>query len=366
MHNKALASLCGDRRGIYARISDSGLDRAVLAVKPDLDEDAVMVQFSIQSDSEIPASVQLFNQISFAIASGQFPSGYRLPSTRQLAMQTGLHRNTISKVYERLEAEGLVEAQVGSGIYVRGPKHEGAPRPARADIAPIPPQKLIAQVLDQLLQQGYSLAQIRELLAAAVEARLQAGTQVLVTVPQHDRGAGDIIVQELQQALSIPIQLVLLEELAAVLAADNSATVVTVRYFASQAEAITGPHGVRLLPIDIYDYSRELEIIKKLPPDSCLGLVSLSSGTLGVAEVMVHSLRGEDLFVMTAQAEDPYKLQALVHNAHTIITDQASFPLVKTAVAAARDKLIRPPQLVCCESYIDSESIKLLKRELGL
>lgn len=323
-----------------------------------------MFQFSIQSDSEIPASVQLFNQISFAIASGQFPSGYRLPSTRQLAMQTGLHRNTISKVYERLEVEGLVEAQVGSGIYVRGPKHEGGPRPPNA--APAPPQKLIAQVLDQLLQQGYSLAQIRELFSAAVDARVQAGTQVLVTVPQHDRGAGDIIVQELQQALSIPIQLVLLEELAAVLAADNSATVVTVRYFASQAEAITGRNGVRLLPIDIYDYSRELEIIKKLPPDSCLGLVSLSSGTLGVAEVMVHSLRGEDLFVMTAQAEDPYKLQALVQNAHTIITDHASFPLVKAALMAARDKLIRPPQLVCCESYIDSESIKLLKRELGL
>jgi len=323
-----------------------------------------MFQFSVQSDSEIPASVQLFNQISFAIASGQFPPGYRLPSTRQLAMQTGLHRNTISKVYERLETEGLVEAQVGSGIYVRGPKHEGAPRPTHA--APTPPQQLIAQVLDQLLQQGYSLAQIRELFLAAVDARLQAGTQVLVTVPQHDRGAGDIIVQELQQALSIPIQLVLLEELAAVLAADDSATVVTVRYFASQAEAITGLNGVRLLPIDIYDYSRELEIIKQLPPDSCLGLVSLSSGTLGVAEVMVHSLRGEDLFVMTAQAEDPYKLQALVHNAHTIITDHASFPLVKTAAAAARDKLIRPPRLVCCESYIDSESIKLLKRELGL
>lgn len=326
-----------------------------------------MVQFHIQSDSEIPASVQLFNQISFAIASGQFSPGYRLPSTRQLAMQTGLHRNTISKVYERLEAEGLVEAQVGSGIYVRGPKHDGgASRPIPADATPLSPQDLISQVLDQLLQQGYSLTQARELVMVTIDDRLQAGTQLLVTVPQHDRGAGEIIVQELQQALAIPIRLVLLEELETALARDHSATVVTVRYFASQAEAITASQSVRILPIDIYDYSRELEIIKQLPAGSCLGLVSLSSGTLGVAEVMVHSLRGEDLFVMTAQAEDRYKLQALAHNAHTIITDQASFPVVKRAVVAVRDKLIRPPHLVCCESYIDSESIQLLKRELGL
>ena len=45
--------------------------------------------------------------------------GHRLPSTRQLAMQTGLHRNTISKVYRQLEIDGVVEAIAGSGIYVR-------------------------------------------------------------------------------------------------------------------------------------------------------------------------------------------------------------------------------------------------------
>ena len=84
-----------------------------------------MVQFQIQADSEIPASNQLFNQIRFAIASRQFPPGHRLPSTRQLAMQTGLHRNTISKVYRQLEETGLVEAQAGSGIYVRAQGNEG-------------------------------------------------------------------------------------------------------------------------------------------------------------------------------------------------------------------------------------------------
>ena len=34
-------------------------------------------------------------------------------------MQTGLHRNTISKVYRQLEVDGVVEAMAGSGIYVR-------------------------------------------------------------------------------------------------------------------------------------------------------------------------------------------------------------------------------------------------------
>ena len=50
---------------------------------------------------------------------GTLPAGASLASTRQLAMQTGLHRNTISKVYRQLETDGVVEAMAGSGIYVR-------------------------------------------------------------------------------------------------------------------------------------------------------------------------------------------------------------------------------------------------------
>ena len=77
------------------------------------------MRFHIQQESEIPASSQLYNQICFAIAARHYPPGHRLPSTRQLAMQTGLHRNTISKVYRQLENDGVVEAIAGSGIYVR-------------------------------------------------------------------------------------------------------------------------------------------------------------------------------------------------------------------------------------------------------
>jgi len=77
------------------------------------------VRFHVQQESDIPASTQLYNQICFAIAARHYPPGHRLPSTRQLAMQTGLHRNTISKVYRQLEIDGVVEAIAGSGIYVR-------------------------------------------------------------------------------------------------------------------------------------------------------------------------------------------------------------------------------------------------------
>ena len=326
-----------------------------------------MVQFHIQTDSDIPASTQLFNQIRFAIASRQFPPGHRLPSTRQLAMQTGLHRNTISKVYRQLEQTGLVAAQAGSGIYVRAQGHEGGSKLNSHILEQYPlANKIVQESLDQLLGHGCTLNQARELFLAEIDWRLRCSARVLVTAPTEDIGVGELMAKELQQALGIPVQLVPMEQLASFLDQISSGTVITSRYFIGEAESIAAPRSVRVIPVDIYDYAQEIELVSSLPKDSYLGLVSLSPGMLRSTEVIVHSLRGEDLLVMTALVSDSYKINSIVRSARTIFCDQPSFATVKAAINAAREDIIRPPQLICSENYIGSKSINLLKRELGL
>jgi GntR family transcriptional regulator len=326
-----------------------------------------MVQFHIQSDSDIPASTQLYNQILFAIASRQFLPGHRLPSTRQLAMQTGLHRNTISKVYRQLEEAGVVDAQAGSGIYVRDPIQDGGAK-VKSPVLDQHPEayKIVQHSLDDLLKLGCTLNQARELFLAEIDWRLRCSAQVLVTAPNHDIEAGEVIVRDLERALNIPIQLVPMEELEQVLDQTRSGTVVTIRYFIAQAEAIAGPKSVRVIPVDIYDFEAEIKLIKQLPKGNCLGIVSLSAETARVAEVIIHSLRGDDLLVMTSQLSDGYKMGAIVRSAQIIISDQVSCAAVKAAISAAREDLIRPPQLICCENFIVTKSIEVLKRELGL
>jgi len=325
------------------------------------------VQFQIKPDSEIPASNQLFNQIRFAIASRQFPPGHRLPSTRQLAMQTGLHRNTISKVYRQLEETGLVDAQPGSGIYVKDLGHEAGARFTSPTFEKYPEANGIVKTsLDKLLALRCTLNEAREMFLAEIDWRLRCSARVLVTAPSHDLGIGQLMMQELEKALYIPIQLVPLEELAEVIEQVPSGTVVTSRYFIGQAEAITAPKSIRVIPIDIYDYQKEIKVVKELPAGSYFGLVSLSSGLLRAAEVIIHSIRGDDILVITAQTNESYKINGMVRSARVIVSDQASIATVKAAVQAAREDIIRPPQILASENYIDDESISLLKRELGL
>ncbi len=332
-----------------------------------------MMQFHIQTDSEIPASKQLYDRMLFAIASRQFPPGHRLPSTRQLAMQTGLHRNTIGKVYNQLEGTGLVESVAGSGIYVKSLGHESSHLVEKSPLDPnLPALDLVSQSLNTLLAQGYSLSQARELFLSEIDWRVRCSARVFVTVPKIDFGAGELMAQELQQYLGIPLQLVSLEKLEAQLAQTHAATVLTSRYFIGNVEAelaksqLLKPRSIRVIPVDLQEYEKELALVKTLPKNSCIGIISLSAGILAVAEMMVYSMRGEDLLVMTCQTKNNYRLNATVRRAHTIITDRASLDIVHQTIREAGEDLIRIPQVVESEHYVGSKSINLLKRELGL
>ena len=70
--------------------------------------------------------------------------------------------------------------------------------------------------------------------------------------------------------------------------------------------------------------------------------------------------------MITAQASDRHQLLTLVRSAQTIMSDPASYSLVREAILNVRDDIIRPPDVICSESYIGDTSINLLKRELGL
>ncbi len=322
-----------------------------------------MLNFQIQSDSEVPASKQLFAQIQFAIASGQYPPAHRLPSTRQLAMITGLHRNTISKVYQQLEESGLVESIAGSGIYVKLHERENI---IKSDSPVAVSVKTIKESIDRVLELGCNIEQVKELFLEEIDWRISCCDRVMVTVPQRDIGAGKIIQQELQDSFSIEIELIELEKLPQILEKINFGTLVTNRYFIKEVLGIVPPNSFRVIPIDMYDFNKELELIKTLPAQACLGIVSVSEGTLSVASSIVNSQRGDELLVLTSSLSDRDRLRAVIRASHTIITGYTSYDLVKAEIVAMREDLIRVPDVISTDSYIGEKSIKLLQRELGI
>src|SRR5437879_854283 len=71
-------------------------------------------------DRAAPASLQmqLYEGMRSAILSDQLTVGTRLPPSRLLAVELGVSRNTVTGAFDRLLAEGYLEARVGDGTYV--------------------------------------------------------------------------------------------------------------------------------------------------------------------------------------------------------------------------------------------------------
>ena len=244
------------------------------------------MRFHIQSESDISASSQLYNQICFAIASRHYPPGHRLPSTRQLAMQTGLHRNTISKVYRQLETDGVVEAIAGSGIYVRDQvKKKDIKESMQSKKLGKDPSLEAKKAIDKLINIGCSLQEAREILTNEVDWRIKCGARVLVSTPREDIGASMLIAEELAPRINVPVEVIPMEELEKVLCNSNNGTLVTSRYFLQPLEKLAKKYGIRAIAVDLSDFQKELKMLTELKPGSCVGIVSISPGLLRAAEV---------------------------------------------------------------------------------
>ena len=79
----------------------------------------------LDPDSELSLQVQIRQKLAEAITSGIFPVEQRLPSSRKLAEQLGVARNTVVLAYEQLIEEGYLVSRARSGIYVNADILEG-------------------------------------------------------------------------------------------------------------------------------------------------------------------------------------------------------------------------------------------------
>jgi GntR family transcriptional regulator/MocR family aminotransferase len=61
---------------------------------------------------------QLYHRLQRAILAGRLPGGLKLPSTRALADELMVSRNTVITAYDQLTAEGYIESVEGSGTFV--------------------------------------------------------------------------------------------------------------------------------------------------------------------------------------------------------------------------------------------------------
>lgn len=72
----------------------------------------------IERGTSQPVNRQIYQVVRAAILSHQLPVGLQLPSSRELARELAMSRNTVTHAYEQLIAEGYLETRAGAGTFI--------------------------------------------------------------------------------------------------------------------------------------------------------------------------------------------------------------------------------------------------------
>jgi GntR family transcriptional regulator len=69
--------------------------------------------------ARVPVYEQIANGLRAELVSGEFRPGEKLPTVRTLAIDLGVHHNTVAQAYRQLASEGWLELRRHHGAIVR-------------------------------------------------------------------------------------------------------------------------------------------------------------------------------------------------------------------------------------------------------
>jgi GntR family transcriptional regulator len=123
----------------------------------------------IDLDSGIPAYRQIVDELRILLVSGKLAPGSALPSVRRMAVDLGVHFNTVAEAYRTLAEENWLDLRHGRGATVL---KRDAPVAANAELVDELRHRLRALVAE-MRAKGASAAKLRfELRALADEIQL--------------------------------------------------------------------------------------------------------------------------------------------------------------------------------------------------
>jgi DNA-binding transcriptional regulator YhcF (GntR family) len=233
----------------------------------------------------VTSAREIEKAILIRIAAGAFPQGTRLPTCEQFAAELRVNKNTVSKAYRSLAVRGYLRTAAGRGTFVvkRPPKVDSAA--ARSDVA-----SLLALVVQEAKLSGIGREEFQTIVDETT-ARYYDGASVRVGFIECNRLDATTLSRDLQMALSLPVEPLLIEDVVAdvkrymcgydILAVNLSHLVVV----EDSLRQVEGPDTAEIVALLLPPDPESLTQVARLRPGTRLGIVCDLGGTL-------HSLSG--------------------------------------------------------------------------
>ena len=258
-----------------------------------------MQAIRLNSGTGVPVFRQIVEQIVYMVEMGQMTDGDRLPSSRMLADNLHVNRNTVVRAYAELRSRGLVTRQGRHGMVVRNAAQARERLAARESA-----HSVLAEAVGRCLELGLSAEEIASL---AYQHSLHAErTEVRLAFIECNAERAETFAADLGEALDIAISPLVLGEIEA---ADVHGRDLVVTTFFHLAEVrrllrdLSPDEPPEVLAIVVAPHLKTLVRLSQIPPGHRIGIyyttehqaeaVRLSLADAGVRQVDVISGRDD-------------------------------------------------------------------------
>jgi DNA-binding transcriptional regulator YhcF (GntR family) len=124
---------------------------------------------TIDFNSAIPVYRQIVDALRHLLVSGALKPGDPVPTVRQLAIDLGVHFNTVAQAYRLLAEEGWLDLKRRRGAVVLDRRQPAAPSKERQKQALQRLRELTAQLQSEGIPANQIATQLRKLADALVE-----------------------------------------------------------------------------------------------------------------------------------------------------------------------------------------------------
>lgn len=235
------------------------------------------------------------------LASGIYPLGSKLPTSRELAEELGVHRNTIAKAYREIAGLNLLSMRQGRGTYVVAVPESNYERSVELQI-----DDALGAITLKARRFGITEADLRQRLDKQVSRIYKGSSLRLAFVECNDHDLTSAII-EIETLTNLRLDPMPLDDLSGDPGdvADQFDVILTSLFHITEVTSALRGHIEHTNIIGVYTQPDELAVteIARLTPGSRVGIVvsNVGGGRRFVAQV--HSYVAVDTTVIVAPSD---------------------------------------------------------------
>lgn len=281
----------------------------------------------------IPIYLQVKDFILDKIKSGEYQSGAKIPTERELSAELGISRNTVSAAYKELLLEGVLEAWQGRGTFVKSNSDDEGAELASSRRGRL--IKIIDDAMAKVLELGFTVDQFAAIASIRAIEKTQTIKELRVAIVDCTMEHIQRFISQIGQNANVHFESVVLAELVAgtVPVGLLQACDVIVTTLEHQT-VVMGLMGNTNKVVAVATVPNLEAVIKlaRLPVDTKVAVVARTQEFMDRLKVLLEKAAINHLDLVLIQSDDPKEIRHLVSDYGVLIVSEERELLVNQVI----------------------------------